>query len=285
MPPVSTWCRAADESPESFVTRVRAAGADGLALTRHVPGPWLAELLDADAFGLRIVAVEAPCPAPRSPRRPRLGVADRDERRAAEALVAQAIDLAAGAGAPVVVITLGQVELTVDFAAFARRLGQDRRTRAMARDELAAKVRLAPAALDHARQSLDALLERANDRGAVLAVQNRPRFYDLPDPTDLAVLLADFAGAPLRTWLDPAAAYVRELFGWGDVATTFAAFGPALVGLWRSDASGLTVGLPWGRGEVDRAAAAAALPAPALAVVHAAPGITDDELRAALSAG
>jgi hypothetical protein len=281
---LSTWCVRDDESPAGFVARAQDLGAASIALDARRDPDWLAELLADDVGGLPVVAIEAPCPRPRRARLPRLASEDRDERRAAQGLVADAIALAGRVGARLVITAIGRLDVRVDRARLERRFGEGRRAAADAGEELATRVRLQARGLDLARQGLDPLLGRAADAGVTLAVPNRPTWWELPDDADLGILLEDFRGAPLAPWHDPAAAHAREALGWGRHADALAAWRERFAGAWLSDASGLLLGLPWGRGEVDRAAVHAALPAAALRIVHAAPGALDTELAAALAA-
>jgi len=79
-------------------------------------------------------------------------------------------------------------------------------------------------------------------------------------------------------------AHAREALGFAPASAWHAAFGARAAGAWLSDACGLLGGLPWGRAEVDAAAALAALGAEALRAVHCAPGAAPAELAAALAA-
>jgi sugar phosphate isomerase/epimerase len=279
---LSTWCRGESETPADFVARARAIGAGAIAIDRRVDARWLEEL-QLGRGGLAVCAVEAPCPAVRGARAARLASSDRDERRTAQRQTEDAILLAARTGAGVVVVTLGALGARVDWDALARKFAHGAWDPDDDEDAVAeARVTLEPRALDLARQGIDPLLAKADQAGVTIAMASRARWWDVPDDAAVGVLLADFHGAPLAPWLDAGAAAVRETLGWGRMAESLAAWGQRAAGAWLSDASGLVVGLPWGRGEVDTKAVTDGLGERAIGVVHCAPGATDEELAAAL---
>jgi hypothetical protein len=285
-PAVSTWCRQEDESPLDLVRRLADAGAAGIVLHAGLSPAWLGELPEALVGAeLPVIAVESPCPRPRTRRVPFLAASDKEERREAVAQGRAAVDLAAALGARTVVVQLGRLETRDGWTASVRRFRRGR----LDRDEVEAQNRehmvLAPRALDQARFGLDPLLEHAGERGITIAVPNRARWFELPDEIDFGVLSADFAGGGLLPWFDPGAAQARATMGHGSFSSALSTFAGKAAGAWLSDAAGLQAGLPWGRGEVDTAAVLAALPAGAARVVHAAPGITRAELEAAIAAG
>ena len=280
---LSTWCRGPQESPDAWRGRALTAGASGLALDRTLDEAWLAALrqeLSAHPHELPVLAVEAACPRLKSGVAPRLAAEDKEERRAALNLAVETVELAAAVGARAVTVRLGGIDTKHDWAKlglkFARRerLGTDRL--------MAERTQLAPMALDLARWGLDTLVERAAAAGLTIGLVNRVRPFDIPDDFELRALLDDFRGAPLAPWLDAAALHARASIGLTDTPQWLAMYGPTLAGAYLTDAVGLRGGLPWGLGEVDRAAVLAALPATAIRVAHFSPGATDEEIAAAV---
>lgn len=276
---VSTWCRAADESPAAFTRRLADLGAAGLLLDTRLPGPWV-EALHAARRGLDlpIWAVEAPCPRPRTSRDPQLGSRDKEERRAAQGQVEDAIRLAGEVGASTVIVRLGQLPGVDDTEwqelVHALRLGRDK---GQAR-RLQRRLALAPQVLDQARFALEPLLARAEAAGVTLALVSRARWYELPDAAEVAVLCEDFRGAPLAACYDAGAAHVLAAQGGPEEGAFLTALGTRVVATLRTDAAGLRGGLPWRLGE-----AAHTLPNPATPFVHCAPGARPHELARALA--
>jgi sugar phosphate isomerase/epimerase len=233
--------------------------------------------------GLPLVALEAFFPGPRPLAGPALTAPDAGERAAAQKLCERSILTAAELGARVVVVALG----AVGFDAEKEQLRQ-----AFERGELDAKTwqrkraeraAAAPPHLDAARLALEPLLRLAEAATVTLAVCNRPDYDQIPDPDEVARLLADFRGAPLGTWFDSAAAHVQEALGAAPAGAHLAAFGRAAVGVHLGDAAGLARGLAPGTGVIDFAALKPALPAEAPLFVHCAPGVFRREVHEALA--
>jgi hypothetical protein len=233
----------------------------------------MAELLAGRDAALPIVAVEAPCPRPRGERAPRLASSDKEERKAAIDATLAAIELAEKTGARTVVVRLGRTDIKDGWRETVRAFQRDTWTAKTADRQLVERRRLSARVLDQVRFALEPLLARS---GVTVALVNRARWFEVPDEIETATLLEEFRGAPLATWFDPAAAHARATLGYGRQLPL-----ASCVGAWRTDAAGLLGGLPYGRGEVGDGWLAS-LPKEAVQVVHAAPGASDDELRAAI---
>lgn len=283
---LSTRCVARAVTPAAFLARAAECGAGGVALDPSVEPGWVAELEPALYLArdsLPLVAVAAPAHASTARRTPMLASLDDDERRAAAQLVTLAIDRAERHGAGVVVLSLGELPLRHGHEDLARRYARATLTAEFVSRIEEERVRLSPRALDAARFGLDLVLPAAARGRVVLALQNRARWTAIPDDVELGVLLEDYRGAPLSTWVAPDAAYVRDRLGFtGREARTALLIRAA--GAWLSDAAGLEGELPWGSGEVNHAALLAALPEHALRVIHTRADTTDAELAVALLA-
>ncbi len=281
---LSTWCRGPDDSPADFGRRASDLGAPAIALDATLSPAWLAQLMaGGDTRALPVVAIEAPCPRPRSQRAPRLAAADKEERLLAVNQTHEAIELAQVTGARVVIVRLGRLEVKDGWRETVRELAVGRWKRSEAEQQLELRAQLAERARDHARFGIERLMQRAGDAGVTIALVNRARWFEIPDDHDTAALLDDFRGGPLAAWHDPAAAHARETLGHGLAADTLAALAPRAAGAWLTDAAGLLGGLPWGHGEASGPGATKGLPDGALRVVHCAPGATDRELAGAIA--
>ncbi len=279
MPALSSFCRARDAAPTAFLDRADRLGFTVVALDATLDERALGVLVPTLlAAGLETVAVEAPCPRPPGRRPPHLASDDREERVAAVRALEATLRTAGALGARIVVVRLGRLALDAERAAivraFARRELDDERIERL----VETRRKASPRALDLARFALDPALDRAAAAGVTVAVGTAGGWSDIPSAAELAALVDEFAGAPLAPWYDAARAHIRQALGLGRGR-------PALeleraAGAWLTDAAGLRGDLPWGTGEVDRAAVLAALPAAAPRVLRSSIA-TDDELAAA----
>jgi hypothetical protein len=279
-------------SPGDFPARAEALGYRAIALDPGVDAATLAALgpalLGARPIGpgaaLEVAAVEAPCPRPPltgGDRAPYLASDDRDERRAAakdvEATVATAVQL----GARIVILRLGVLDVKHDFGATVRAFAQRKLDDDALERIVLLRRSLSARALDLARFGLEPVLEFAAAAGVTIGLVNRPRWFEIPSAAEVATLLDELRGAPLAPFYDPAAAHVRAALGLG--AGRPAVEVERACGAFLTDAAGLRGGLPWGTGEIDRAAVLAKLPAEAPRIVRSRIA-TDEELLGALAA-
>jgi hypothetical protein len=285
---LSTWSRASGMGPAEWIGAALDLGVRAVALDATADEAWAGELLEElrrRREELALVAVEAP-------EVPRLASSDREERRAAgDGILQHARALGSAGGA--VVIRMGALDGRHGWEATVRAYQRRGRGRlAQAARQAAWRAQQAGQAVERARLGLGPVLDRLAAGEAegpvVLAVVNRPRWFELPDAIELATLLDEFRGAPVAPWFDPAAAHARAVLGFdpmpaeGAPATDWLALHKErLAGAWLTDAAGLRGGLPWGRGEVDREIIRQ-LPAGAPRIVHCTSGATRDELATAL---
>jgi sugar phosphate isomerase/epimerase len=269
-------------APAAFAARAARLGFRDVALDGSLEAGSFDVLVPAVlSSGLRVVAVEAPCPRPSVRRPPALASSDREERRAAVRAFEATLDTAAQVDARLVIVQLGVLEIRHGWAETARAYA-----RATLDDEAREKIvetrrRVSARALDLARFGLDPVLARAADAGVTVGLVNRSRWFEIPSATEVARLLADFAGGPLKPFYDPAAAHIRAALGLGAGRPTVEIERAA--GAYLVDAAGLRGGLPWGTGEVDRAFLDR-LPAAAPRILRSALA-TDEELLLALAGG
>jgi len=283
---LSTWCRDPASSPAAFCDLAEALGASSLALDATLGADYVDEIgLEIATRGLRVAALEHPCPRVRARRAPRLATGDREERRAAASLL--------GATARTAVATGARSWLRV-WGLSTSATGWDRTVAAFARRSSTSTTSSSSRPSARASRRWPSTGRGSGSRrpsppvpsGITLSLVNRARWFEIPDEDELGPLLAEFAGAPLAGWLDPAAgvhqagrrprAAARVLARELRQARRRAA--------WLTDACGLLGGLPWGRGEVNTGAVARDLEADTLRVVHCSPGATTEELASAVRA-
>ena len=194
-------------------------------------------------------------------RLPRLAAADRDERAAAIALVAQALAELAPMGIRQAVLDMGGVALAADRAAFRRAFAR----RALDDDQVLPDARAerqhrAGETLDACQYALERLMRDAERRGVTLLLVPAATPWQAPTPRELETLTAQFAGAPLGHVWDPARLSVLCTLGLplSDDRLGRLAEGAALA--LENDAVGLDTGYLPGLGERDPRVAALSPP-------------------------
>jgi hypothetical protein len=131
-------------------------------------------------------------------------------------------------------------------------------------------------ALDGARRAIEQLAREAERAGVVVAIASPRRYVDLPTAREVGGLIAELAGAPVAPLLDVAAAHLVDAMGFQPLDATVAAFGAGPLA-YVGDACGPVGALAPGRGQVELAKIAAALPAEAAVAFSPWAGLTVDE--------
>lgn len=99
--------------------------------------------------------------------------------------------------------------------------------------------------------SLDELNERAFQLGVLLALENRPRYRQIPDFYELEFFFSEFKGGNLRYWHDVAHAAVQEAVGLRKQGELLKAYSEHLIGVELHDVKELEEYLAPGTGELD----------------------------------
>lgn len=179
-----------------------------------------------------VAAVHAPCPRPRTTHSARsyeaedvrLAAPGAGERADALALVRPALDTAASVGAGTVVLEGGPLPLGAAYAAVEAFAAREALATPAGREaqDLVRRLRreASSGVVDGWSFALEALVPEAEARGLTLAVAEQRAPAWAGSQSELAVLMARFAGAPLAWWADPLArASLRELLGPGEEQT------------------------------------------------------------------
>jgi len=247
----------------AFLTRAGELGFPGVEINHSMDAAQAGAILAAGRAGLtRITGVHGPAPLERHPTRGEnrglnLASTDEAERALSVEYHLRSIDLAAEAGAPVVVVHLGGVG--------SRLLDGERRLRSMyerrpqLRDEWDATVdstlreRASKAGpwLEAARRSLAELAAVAEQRGVTLGVETRLHYHEIPLPQELAEMLAGYPVTVAGYLHDVGHAEVHDRLGVTDRSAWWDLLGPRLVGLHLHDVRGLTDHRAPGNGDVD----------------------------------
>jgi sugar phosphate isomerase/epimerase len=296
---LSTSVRPRRAHAEAVASLLDSLSPDFVALDAEIPPalwhPLVARLLaDADERPIRVVYAPGPRPdlAPRK-RLPQLASPDREEVRAAAALVVDTVARAADLGARIVVLpTLGRVPLPQRGPRLIEWLERGYLDTGGPAVEKLARYRaerqqVVPPVLDGVRQGLDRIGREAERRGLLIGVPNAARYDELPTRDELLRLLHELEGAPVGLWLDTYAAHAKEVWGLGSAAAFLQgveASRPAvrIIGATLTDAAGLLGGLAPGRGEIDFDALLARLPEDAWGVVACEPWMREEEVAGAL---
>ena len=99
--------------------------------------------------------------------------------------------------------------------------------------------------------SLDKLNRRAMDLDILLALENRPRYHQIPDFYELELFFAEFDGGNLRYWHDTGHAAIQEKVGILKQERLLKTYSEQLIGIELHDVKELDEYLPPGTGELD----------------------------------
>lgn len=247
----------------AFLNRAMELGFDAVEINHSMDAAQIGAVLGASRMaGMRVTGVHAPAPLRRHPGRGEnralnLAATDEEERALAVADHLVSIDLAAEAGATIVVVHLGGVG--------SRMLPGERRLRSLweRRDRVldewdaaiddAVRDRAAQAApwLEAARRSLDEMAASAAARGVTLGIETRLHFHEIPLPYELAELLRPYPSDVAGYLHDVGHAEVHHRLGLTDRSAWWDEVGSRLVGLHLHDVRGLTDHRAPGNGDVD----------------------------------
>ncbi len=247
----------------AFLRRARELGFRGVEINHSMDAAQAGAILAAaGAEGLAVTSVHAPAPLEVHPGRGEnrglnLASTDEAERTLAVSDHLRSVDLAAAAGASVVVVHLGGVG--------GRWLDGERRLRFMydRRGQLADEWDAAVDAtvreraskvgpwLEAAARSLAEMAPVAQERGVTLGIETRLSYHEIPLPHELADLLAPFPREVAGYVHDVGHAEVHHRLGVTDRSAWWDLLGPRLVMLHLHDVRGLTDHRAPGNGDVD----------------------------------
>lgn len=267
----TNWCSRRIDSGEAVAEKAVELGFDELELG-YAMSEAQAEGIRRKLDLIRVGSVHAFCPVPVSaphghPELYRLADFDAEARNLAAAHVVRNIEFAAGIGADTLVIHAGRVGFCgifdrLDSAKLKNILvknGKDARAPGyMKALSLACKRRRrrGRVMLERFKKTLDALLPVLEDNSVVLALENMPYLEGFPDEHEMAMLLKDYAGAPVKAWFDTGHHRVRVNHAWTRGVVPFET--TAIAGMHLNDVRDLDDDhLAPGEGTVDFSAIAA----------------------------
>jgi sugar phosphate isomerase/epimerase len=247
----------------AFMGRAEELGFGAVEINHSMDASQAGAILAAAGGGtVRVTGVHGPAPLERvtgrgENRALNLASTDEAERTLAVNFHLRSIDLAAEAGAQVVVVHLGGVG--------GRLLDGERRLRSMyeRRDQVRAEW---DAAVDQtvreraekaepwmaaARESLETMAGEASKRGVTLGIETRLHYHEIPLPHELEALLNPYPVDVAGYLHDVGHAEVHHRLGVTDRSAWWDLLGKRLVGLHLHDVRGLTDHRAPGKGDVD----------------------------------
>lgn len=266
----TNWCNRRLESGEAIVDEALSLGFDALELgfrttPEQVPG------FKARLDEMPVGSVHAFCPVPLSapqghPELFTLASFDEGARALARAHISNNIRFAADIGADAVVLHAGRVMFSglfrindsevlrktlsncgndVNAAAYRRTLA---RAKAL-REARGLKL------LGLFKKELSILVPILQEKGVTLALENLPYYEGFPNEDEMARLLAEFEGAPVKAWFDTGHDRVRKMHGWVAQKTALDLMDSPFAGMHLNDVKDyFDDHLPPGEGNVDFAA-------------------------------
>lgn len=221
------------------------------------PGEWL------------IAAVHDPCPRPGDSRTLNLASPDEGVRGRSVEVSRETIDTAARAGAPLVCLHAGQVEMSRSYEFELRSRAQAGRRDTP--EYAAALARLIEVRAQTQDQHLEALLRSlkelrsyAGERGIRLACEVRYHAHEMPNFDETGVVLRHFSDPTLGFWFDTGHAQALAHLGLESLDAWLEGYGDRILGVHFHDIVGLRDHLVAGIGELDFAAMAPRIPADAV---------------------
>ena len=195
-----------------------------------------------------------------------------DERKEAIRRTVRTMELAVELEVPIVVLHLGEVD-TYDRTYLLQDLYDygEREFEAFSEKVTEAtewRKRKQGKHRDAALQSLDELNERALRMHLHIAIENRPRYYQMPNFDEVGLFFEEFYGSPMRYWHDVAHAALQECLGLCRAHTWLEAYAEHLIGVNLHDLQGLEAYHPPGTGDLDWDEVFAQVPADVLKVLE-----------------
>ena len=195
-----------------------------------------------------------------------------DERKEAIRRTVRTMELAVELEVPIVVLHLGEVD-TYDRTYLLRDLYDygEREFEAFSEKVTEAtewRKRKQTKHRDAVLRSLDELNERALRMHLHIAIENRPRYYQMPNFDEVGLFFEEFYGSPMRYWHDVAHAALQECLGLCRAHTWLKAYAEHLIGVNLHDLQGLEAYHPPGTGDLGWDEVFAQVPADVVKVLE-----------------
>lgn len=254
------WAIGRYTSMADFVTAARRLGFGQVEANYQLTLPMISEIMELRNRGEVVISsVHDPATLPPGvalAQLPQLSSLDEGERSAALAMSRQAVDLAAGLGARVLVVHPGNIPGLRPIEARLRELysaGQTGSTEyARLRQQLIdERSRRCEVHLQTVTESLRAIASYAAERGLRVGLENRYYYHEIPLVDEALRLLVGLSGYDVGYWHDTGHSHCLGVLGFVDEMEWLERLAPWLVGLHLHDAAGLRDHLAPGAGEID----------------------------------
>ena len=256
------WNSLGHEDGAQLLAELNDLGFNTVQLDCRITEKLFIQMESQIRIGMKVISVHNFCPVPPGVLQENadadsflLSSPYKDEREEAVKHTISTIELAADLEAPVVVLHLGYVDVKDEseklfdfyewgereFEAFGKLVTELRGKR----------ERKQPKHQDAVQFSLDKLNKRAMDLDILLALENRPRYHQMPDFYELEMFFAEFDGGNLCYWHDTGHAAIQEKVGILKQEQLLKAYSEQLIGIELHDVKELDEYLPPGTGELD----------------------------------
>ncbi|MBC8236241.1 sugar phosphate isomerase/epimerase [bacterium] len=256
------WNSLGHEDGGQLLTELNDLGFNAVQLDCKITEKLLIQMESQFRTDMKVVSVHNFCPVPPGVLQENadadlflLSSIYKDEREEAVKNTISTIELASDLEIPVVVLHLGYVDVKDEskrlfdfyrwgereFEAFGKLVIELRGKRERKQQKYQDAVLF----------SLDKLNKRAMDLDILLALENRPRYHQIPDFYELELFFAEFKGGNLRYWHDTGHAAIQEKVGILKQERLLKTYSEQLIGIELHDVKELDEYLPPGTGELD----------------------------------
>jgi sugar phosphate isomerase/epimerase len=258
----TTWNSLGHNDGGQLLAELNDLGFDSIQLDCKITEKLLAQMESHFRSGIKVVSVHNFCPVPPGVLQEDadadlflLSSPYKDKREEAVKHTIRTIELAADLAVPIVVLHLGYVDVKDEskrlfdlykwgereFEAFGKLVTELRGKRESKQQKYQDAVLF----------SLDRLNKRAMDLDILLALENRPRYHQIPDFYDLELFFAEFDGGNFRYWHDIGHAAIQEKVGIFKQEQFLKKYSEQLIGIEIHDVKELDEYFPPGKGELD----------------------------------
>ena len=262
----------------ALLDELKELGFDAIELSRHLTRAQI-EQIKPHLATTQICSIHNFCPVlhgfpqSRAENDPiHLASLDADTRNEAVKQTIRTMELAVEIEVPIVVLHLGEVDtydrsyLMYDFYEYGER--EFEAFGAKVEEATEWRKRKEAKHQDAVLFSLDALNEMALRMEVYLAIENRPRYYQIPNFDEVGLFLEEFKGSNMRYWHDVGHATLQERVGLCWSQRWLEAYTENLIGVNLHDLKDLEAYHPPGSGDLDFEEILAQIPQDTLTVLE-----------------
>jgi sugar phosphate isomerase/epimerase len=245
----TSWHALQHSHAEDIVKEIKLLGFNRLELNFNLSDVIVEEMFSLQKRGLfKVVSMHNFCPIPPGTTRKQaspdlfsLSSTDEGRRRKAVLYTKKTIDTACRFGAKAVVLHLGKVQMEEkirELAAFYLS-GEKQKFEKLKRAMLKEREKKVKRFLDRTFKSLEQLCKYSEKQKVKLGIENRYYFCEIPSPSEMESILAEFPGPPLYYWHDVGHAQVYENLRFIKHKAMLDKFGRRMLGIHLHDVKGI----------------------------------------------